>query len=42
MRLGLVDGGARALGYYFAGVLVERAGLGNAVDRFLDLGVGFE
>src|ERR1700688_250437 len=42
MLLGLVDGGAGALGYDFAGVLVEGAGLGDGVDGFLDLGVGFK
>jgi len=41
-RLGLVDGGAGALSYDFARVLVEGAGLGDGVDGFLDLGIGFE
>jgi hypothetical protein len=35
-------GVAGALGYDFAGVLVEGADLGDAVYGFLDLGVGFE
>ncbi|HTG27429.1 MAG TPA: hypothetical protein VK818_04325 [Methylomirabilota bacterium] len=35
-------GGAGALGYDFAGVLMEGADLGDAVYGFLDLGVGFE
>jgi hypothetical protein len=42
LRLGLIYLSAGALGYDFAGVLVEGASLGNAVYRFLDLGVGFE
>jgi hypothetical protein len=35
-------GGAGALGYDFAGVLIEGADLGDAVYGFLDLRVGFE
>jgi hypothetical protein len=41
-RLGLVDGGAGALSYNFASVLVEGAGLGDGIDGFLDLGIGFK
>jgi hypothetical protein len=41
-KLWLVDGGAGALGYDFARVLVEGTGLGDAVNGFLDLGVGFQ
>ena len=37
-----MDAGAAPLGHDFASVFVERAGLRDGVNGFLNLGIGFE